>query len=390
MATDGRAWREFCERLAAVGERILEDDFPDSPRDRAEGYRHLANQVVGWLGWSIGYRDPAHPAFFRQNDLVVKWGGPNVDQVTRRSRVDARYTYRITGEMGACEDFILTVKDGDMHEGATGILREVTAAELGLGPGDAIDIVLSATEHPGHWVELDARATMVNVREYYFDWQPRPPALLTIECLETRGIAPEPLTPVDLAAMLDEAASTVEHSITYWNEWVANLRRELGVNAVCPPRDTKAEGGSSKIAYGFGFPQLGEDEVLLVEADVPDAAYYDFQLYSLAWFESLDFTNRTTSLNHTQLTPGPDGRLQVVVAHRDPGVPNWLDTEGHRDRMITYRWIKPVTQPVATSRVVPFADLRDALPAGTRTVTPEQRRDELAARQRHGAWRYRT
>ena len=80
----------------------------------------------------------------------------------------------------------------------------------------------------------------------------------------------------------------------------------------------------------------------------------------------------------------------MVVAHRDPGVPNWLDTEGRRDTMLTYRWIKPVTKPVAVSRVVAFSELRGALPEGTATVTPEQRRDELAARQRHGAWRYRT
>ena len=41
---------------------------------------------------------------------MIRWGGPNVDQVTRRARVDGSGTYEITGNMGACEDFILTVK----------------------------------------------------------------------------------------------------------------------------------------------------------------------------------------------------------------------------------------------------------------------------------------
>ena len=86
----GAAWRSFCERIAAVGDRILGDDFPADPRDRAEGVRHLANQVACWLTYAVGHTDPAHPAFFRSSDPVYQWGGPNVDQVARRAAICGR------------------------------------------------------------------------------------------------------------------------------------------------------------------------------------------------------------------------------------------------------------------------------------------------------------
>ena len=65
------------------------------------------------------------------------------------ARVAADGVYRITGQMGTCEDFILTVKNGDMHMERYGILHEVMASELGIGPGDDFELVLSATRPVG-------------------------------------------------------------------------------------------------------------------------------------------------------------------------------------------------------------------------------------------------
>ena len=334
---DGRAWRELCDRLADVGERILGPEFPGSERARVEGYRHLATQVVGWLGWSVGYPDADFPAFFRQNDVVVRWGGPNVDQVTRRARVSAEGSYRVSGNMGACEDFILTVKDGDMHMERYGVLNEVLASELGLHRGDDFTVTLSATRSPDPWVRLDPGARMVNLREYYFEWLAEAPALVTIERVDTLGTAPPVLTPSALAAMFDEAAETVERSIVYWNDYLRTARAEAPANTMGEPRHNA--GGSSRISYSFGFFELDDDEALVIDANVAGARFWDVQLYTVGWFEPFDYANHTTSRNHTQSHVDADGRAHVVIAHRDPGVRNWLDTEGRPEGMITYRWI---------------------------------------------------
>lgn len=392
MTTDGErahaAWRRWCERLLEMGDRIMEDEFPGDDRDRVEGFRHLATQTMGWTAWAVGHPDPEFPAFWRQNDLVMCWGGPNVDQVTRRARIDPSRSYRIRGELGACEDFILTLKNGDMHAGKYGIGHEVMASELGYGPGDVVDIVLSTEPQDGNWVPIPPDATMLNLREYYWNWSPRPPALFTIECVGSSGSSPAPLTADVLDTMLDESAGLVESSVVYWNDWVEAERAKVPTNTMGAPAGSA--GGSSRIRYSFGFTDLAADEALLITVDPADAVYRDIQLYSLGWFESLDFGNRPTSRNHTQDVVSSDGLVRFVLSSVDPGVPNWLDCEGRRSVMCTQRWIKVTQEPSIASEVVKVADVRALLPADTAIVSAAQRREEIAARQAHVAWRYRT
>lgn len=81
-----------------------------------------------------------------------------------------------------------------------------------------------------------------------------------------------------------------------------------------------------------------------------------------------------------------------MIAHRDPGVPNWLDTVGHRTGFLTVRWTypkPPERMPTAAVRRIALADVRDLLPPGTATVNSEQRAEQIKIRQEHVARRYR-
>ena len=46
---DGSAWRAFCQRLAAIGERLQNDGFSSDPRERAKGYR----AITRWLAYAM-------------------------------------------------------------------------------------------------------------------------------------------------------------------------------------------------------------------------------------------------------------------------------------------------------------------------------------------------
>ncbi len=346
---------------------------------------------MAWLSWAVGHADPTHPAFFRQNDLVIRWGGPNVDQTTRRARLDPAGTYRIAGVMHACEDFVLTIKTGDMHAERYGILTEITASELGIAEGDEFAITIGGPPSAGHWIELHPDATMLNIREYYFDWRPAEPATITIDRLDTASEGGAELTAAMIADQLDDAATTIEHSVRYWNRWVDDRRQAIGTNVLGPPGGTA--GGSRSIAYSFGFWSLADDEVLLFDSAAPDAEFWDLQLYTLGWFETPDFANHLTSVNHTQAELDRDGRLRVVIGARDPGWRNWLDTEGRPEGMVTYRWIRPRSTPTeatASLRVVRAEVLDAALDSVAAPSTPGQRLEQIAARRAHVAWRYRT
>jgi hypothetical protein len=75
--------------------------------------------------------------------------------------------------------------------------------------------------------------------------------------------------------------------------------------------------------------------------------------------QTLDYLRGTVSLNRAQAVAGPEGTVRIVVAHRDPGVPNWLSTEGRAFGLVYWRFMLPVG-PIATpmAEVVPVDSLR--------------------------------
>jgi len=76
------------------------------------------------------------------------------------------------------------------------------------------------------------------------------------------------------------------------------------------------------------------------------------------YLQTFEYPWRRISLNRKQMQLGADGAYRIVVAHRDPGVPNWLDTSGRRNGTIYWRFLLPDGDPpTPTTRVVPLAEL---------------------------------
>jgi len=378
--SDLAVWRSFCDRLIALGERALADATA-SPLARAEGVRHLANQVACWLTYAIGHTDPAHPAFFRSSDPVYQWGGPNADQVARRAMIAGDGTYRISGSMGSCEEFILQIKLGATQSGGAAIATEVSASSLGIGPGDSFELTLCATPQPGRWIELHPDASFVHIRDYYFDWQSTEPATFVLERLDD----PTPRPPADtagVAAILDCAATEIEHSIAFWSGYQERMLGEQPANSFGPA--APAGRGVLDILYSHAGVSLADDEALVVTIHQDDAPMWDVQLYNRPWYEALDFANRVTCVNHRLARVDADGTVRIAIAKHDPGVANWLDTEGRADVLATIRWWRATTVPRLEFAVVPVASLE--LPS----VDTAARRDDIRRRSSHIAWRYRT
>jgi hypothetical protein len=224
----------------------------------------------------------------------------------------------------------------------------------------------------------------VQVRQYFADWERERPASFEIRQIGNEGRPPAPLTPARMAEMLDDAGEWVAASARFWTQWTEQMRAAHDPARLQPA--VRFVGGADDIYYGNDLYRLGPDEALVVEMSAPDARYWQIQLCDV-WFRTLDYATRQTSLNHHQARLDPDGRLRCVIAHRDPGVPNWLDTAGYAEGMIQYRFVWSRSNPQPTLRRVRLGELRSALPAGTPRVTPEERRSKLAARQAHVARR---
>jgi hypothetical protein len=115
--------------------------------------------------------------------------------------------------------------------------------------------------------------------------------------------------------------------------------------------------GAVDIAYSMGPFKLAPDEALVIEGRFPRCAFANVVLWNqqLAAFE---YRDRSVSLNRAQTELLPDGSYRMVVAARDPGVPNWLDTEGHREGTMFWRFLLPEDKPEKPRcRVVPLSGL---------------------------------
>jgi hypothetical protein len=49
--------------------------------------------------------------------------------------------------------------------------------------------------------------------------------------------------------------------------------------------------------------------------------------------------------------------VRIVVAHEDPGHPNWVQTVGHTSGTMCFRWVRADAHPVPTTRVVRVGEL---------------------------------
>jgi hypothetical protein len=375
----GAAWEEFCDALRRAGRTVLASEAR-SDLDRAEGFRHLATLTAAGLRHVFDLADPERPRFLRNPDSTSKWGAENADNQYLLAQIRADRSYLIRGRRGSVWAFLLEIKEGYMQLGDPRNFATLHSDDLRVDSDGSFEIALGGERRPGNWVELHPDATQVLIRQYFLDWEREEPAHFEIHPLDDPGTPAPAWQPARVARLLDDAGLWVEDTLRVWQQWVHALRAAFKRDEIAAAE--RFVGGADDIRYGNDYYRLAPDQALLIELEPPDARYWAFQLVD-NWFGSLDWANRQASLNQQQLQVDPDGRVRIAVAHRDPGCPNWLDTGGHLEAVLQYRYIWTRDAPLPRKRVVPHDELWAHLPPGTPRVTAEQRRAAIALRQRH-------
>jgi hypothetical protein len=378
------AWTEFTTRMAALGDRIAGPDFPGGEADRVRLQRHLIGVMIEGLQWQVDHGDAAHPLLMTSNGLFQQWGAPNADNVYFRAHVDPRFPYRLSGDLSGVDHVAVSLATGDMHMGAFETSRNVDVPELAPEADGSFELSISTDETPGPWLQMEPDHRILTVRVYIDDWATQSPPQLFLERVSAEGSTPPDMTDAELARGITRAGDWIESNIVYWNAWLSQRLALIPDNGSLPA--ARVAGGSDDLFYGGISYELAEDEALVIEGPMADGRYWAFQRSSLGSLDT-NYTDRVTSLNHRQIRPGEDGRFHLVVAHRDPGVANWIDTEGQTSGLITHRWIGVSERPELETRKLPVDELGEALPADVPRLTPAERRQQIAVRQRQVAWR---
>jgi hypothetical protein len=380
------AWQEFCDALRQSGAELLARYAQVHAVDRAEALRYLAQQVATSVELAQIDRQPELPLLRINSTSIAKWGLDGADAKYTTVQIDSRGEYRLRGSLGNAALIAFQSYTLFPDYAAFASLSGERGVDLPTQPGGRFELHLSQkrpTDWRGPWLELDARATTFLIREYFDDWARAEMSSFALERLDAQP-ARAPLTPDESREILRDAAKLFALRGPMWLGNVertrANLRNQL---AMMPNEGV----GLKDIVYGNGWFALGPSEALLVELEAPKARIWSFQLGNF-WWESLDFASRSGSLNNAQAVPNSDGRYRIVISAEDPGVPNWLDTGGHPEGYVMYRYHRTENAPVPRVRLTTLGELPKLLPADTRRVTPAERRAEIAMRRAHAALRF--
>jgi len=376
-------WDAYCASLQNLGRSVLDEAGTD--QDRAEAIRALARLTAMTLTQQLDFSDPTNPRFFRSNDDVWQWGGPNVDNVYLGAAIDPSLTYRLTGCIADQPGAILQVLGQPTSDDPVGVRVNCPLTERANEAGQ-IDLVLGpATDTDDDRIVVPADARRLILREYV----PSADAKRANFILD-RQDASEPALPLTEAGVVRSLTASqrwLEHSIPFWRDYTRSRRDEIGNNQLEAP-STGGAMGSDTILYSTGFFSLETDEALLITIDEPEARYWALQLYTMDRYEGIDPTDRQSSLNHTEAVADADGRVRFVITGTDAGTANWLDTGGHQQGMIHFRAVWNESTPEVATEVVKVAELATHLPAEHPMVSPVERAEALGRRRRNAQQRF--
>jgi len=344
-------WKRFCDELADAGRVIRRDASPRDPLDVAEGYRYLSRLTRLALEKFVEHADPEHPRFYRLSHETGKIGADNPDSYYQNAAIDGHHDYIVRGDRGTVAYLGLGTYYGDYNrEGPSGCSGYLEAGDIEVADDGTMEVWLSAEERPGNWLPMREGTAMLIVRQNFLDRSSERPARLTIERVEGPE-APRPLEATSLAAGLERAASYVTGTAELFARWAEGFVERSNELIAMDPAVTGGAHGDPNMFFYMGYWQLAADECLVVEAMPPECQYWNFQLNN-HWMESLDYRCHSIHYNKHTTTYRTDGSFRLVVAHQDPGLPNWVDTAGHRRGTMALRWAKASDHPQPTVRVV--------------------------------------
>jgi hypothetical protein len=381
-------WNELIDGLRSLPDRMLAklpEPMRNDPQVRQEIGRLILESLASSSLDAIG-GDGDHPTFLPQINQTLNIGQPNADTVYRTARINAGGTYRLRGQRGSLR--IASIGQVGPTPGEPGATAQIGPTrvydDINALHADAkgnFDVLLSANRpegYKGDWWQLSPTANKLLLRMVSSDWNHERPLTISIERVDTPVEKSRPAA-ADLEQRLRRLPGATAFMALLFVDHVETLRQQGYVNKL-KVFDTSQIGGLTGQFYYEGAYDLHDDEALIVESTVPAACLYRSLILTNEIYETTDWYNNNSSLNDSQAGADKDGMLRIVVAAKDPGVPNWLDTAGYPKGVIQGRWTGCKTQPIPTVKKVTIARLRDALPRDTPLITAAQRQEQIRNR----------
>lgn len=369
------AMRELLDAIRGVEDKLLTAERGFSEAELAEGERSLAHILYTALDFWMEAK-PHRPVFRPYVTPTRKLLGCNPDAVYFFAPIEDDKTYKITGNLAAATFTSFTLEKGsDEGHAARGSIGAISDLEMEVAGDGSYEITVSRKKPAtGNWLELKPGASQITTRHYHEAKQNVAAIPGRIVPINLEVIDPDPLPPnggdAEVAKHLNWVANYVrEHSAMTFQKTSPEMAEKLGwvslkPNSFTAPGQWASAAGDSAYGnthawYASARYALEPDEALVIRGRFPGCRFANVVLWN-SFMQSYDFANRQVSLNRNQVTYEEDGSFEMIVAHEDPGVPNWLDTEGRGEGTVYWRYIFPTETPRRVkTKVVKLASLNE-------------------------------
>ena len=370
MTESRDAFDALLATLAEVGDRFAGPEWGiTDPGDEAEALRVIVHHLATAVETQFE-QDAAHPTF---REIVTPWRkalGDNADARYHDAVVHPAGTYRVCGSTGGAIYVSITVEagaeEGAFPSGTVGVLNDT---DFDVAADGSFEVTVGGPPQARGWLGLADDASRLTVRHYWEQANPpaMPPAVdLGLAIGLAGGDVPEgPAAPTDATV-----ARSIRRMATYVRSRTLESMAKPGEGEVPPfvsrvphefppPVPPGAHAlAAADAAYSMAPYLLGPDDALVITATWPACRCASVSLWTHQ-LQTFDYLRGSVSLNRAQSEVDGDGSFRVVIAHTDPGVPNWLTTEGRPFGLVFWRFMLP-EGPIATPTavVLPVASLR--------------------------------
>jgi hypothetical protein len=357
--------------------------------------RSFEEVMFAAIVWSLN-QDPLYPKVVTITRLPhqlggqripgTRWGIDNPDSVYRVIPISGAEKYVIRGSVpvNRVTENYFTLWDPKM-----GTVDVLDGKTIVLNPDRSFEIFVDSEpkgDRKNH-VRSSPKAHEFYIRDVVMDWKKEMINTLTIERLGAKP-ARAPRSPQE----------ELDLAVEYMWKWARETDRWEAQTAGKPDNsfaftiDRDSDGALRNQIYIMGrFKLPSADHALVIDVDLGGAAYFIAPITNV-WGTTNDILLRNGSMNKAQSVLNADGTLTFVLSVKDPGVWNWIDPCDMKEGTLTLRWAefedgKPGPSLSARGRIVGLSEVRGSVPAGTRFVSADERRQQLAERAASYAWR---
>jgi hypothetical protein len=360
---------ELIELIQEVDEHwCSEERNLGTSEDVAGAHRALMHILEAGL---VGYfeQDARTPNFRRIVTPSRKLTGDNSDAIYFDAPLDSRHAYVVRGNMNQAVYFSMSIEEGaqegHLSKATGGVINDT---EIDIEADGSFTVRLGGEPQKRNWLSLTENASRVTTRHYFelttpAALDPAREPVMNIECISTQP-APSPPNDESVSAGIRRVCNMIR---TRTLEMPKLTSDEMPAFMATTPNtfpETQSPGNFGLAAadahYSMAPFLLGPDEALVMTSRWPDCRFANVSLWN-RFQQTFDYRNRSVSLNRAQTRADADGRFTMILAHEDPGLPNWLDTEGKAFGLVFWRFFL-VEGAVETpkARVVKFQDIRSA------------------------------